>query len=103
MHYALSLPEYYQVLARIFIKITLVSKNFNVHVMYFIFRNSLCFFCFLAWLCAVQRQFIPELWQDLKCGLLGGRYGFRPRDICVSAPTGSGKTLAYVLPIVQVL
>ena len=35
-------------------------------------------------------------------GLLVGRGGYRPRDICVSAPTGSGKTLAFVVPLVQV-
>ena len=35
-------------------------------------------------------------------GLLVGRGGYRPRDICVSAPTGSGKTLAFVIPVVQV-
>ncbi|XP_005755800.1 ATP-dependent RNA helicase DDX51, partial [Pundamilia nyererei] len=36
-------------------------------------------------------------------GLLIGRGGYKPRDICVSAPTGSGKTLSFVIPIIQVL
>lgn len=35
-------------------------------------------------------------------GLLIGRGGYKPRDICVSAPTGSGKTLSFVIPIIQV-
>jgi superfamily II DNA/RNA helicase len=39
----------------------------------------------------------------LKMGFLMGKAGFRPSDICVSAPTGSGKTLAFVLPIIQVI
>lgn len=30
------------------------------------------------------------------------RGGYRPSDLCVSAPTGSGKTLAFVIPVVQV-
>ena len=51
---------------------------------------------------SVQRQFIPDVMAELKQSVVTGRYGLRPRDICVSAPTGSGKTLAYVLPIVQV-
>ncbi|XP_076471080.1 ATP-dependent RNA helicase DDX51-like [Babylonia areolata] len=51
----------------------------------------------------VQRQFIPEIWKDLRFSITCGRYGLRPRDFCVSAPTGSGKTLAYTLPIIQCL
>ncbi|KAK7481852.1 hypothetical protein BaRGS_00026878 [Batillaria attramentaria] len=51
----------------------------------------------------VQRQVVPVLMKDLKCGIFGGQCGMRPRDICVSAPTGSGKTLAFVLPVIQAL
>lgn len=51
----------------------------------------------------VQMQVIPEILDTVRYGFVLGRAGFRPPDICVSAPTGSGKTLAYVLPIVQAL
>ncbi|XP_022320877.2 ATP-dependent RNA helicase DDX51-like [Crassostrea virginica] len=51
----------------------------------------------------VQMQVIPEILSAIHHGFVLGRAGFRPRDLCVSAPTGSGKTLAYVLPIVQAL
>ncbi|NXO73237.1 DDX51 helicase, partial [Phainopepla nitens] len=51
----------------------------------------------------VQAEVIPAVLQSASNGYLMGRGGFRPRDICVSAPTGSGKTLAFVIPIVQVL
>lgn len=45
---------------------------------------------------------IPAILQSASNGYLLGQGGYRPRDICVSAPTGSGKTLAFVIPIVQV-
>ncbi|KAL4224478.1 ATP-dependent RNA helicase ddx51 [Mactra antiquata] len=51
----------------------------------------------------VQKQVIPALLESSLTGFLTGRAGYRPCDICVSAPTGSGKTLAFVLPIVQAL
>ncbi|KAF6729888.1 ATP-dependent RNA helicase DDX51 [Oryzias melastigma] len=51
----------------------------------------------------VQAEVIPAILQAAQNGALLGRGGFRPRDICVSAPTGSGKTLAFVLPVIQVL
>lgn len=51
----------------------------------------------------VQMQVIPEILDTVRYGFVLGRAGFRPPDICVSAPTGSGKTLAFVLPIVQAL
>lgn len=60
-----------------------------------IFRNVTMIF-------VVQMQVIPEILDTVRYGFVLGRAGFRPPDICVSAPTGSGKTLAYVLPIVQV-
>lgn len=47
-------------------------------------------------------QVIPEILDTVRYGFVLGRAGFRPPDICVSAPTGSGKTLAFVLPIIQV-
>ncbi|GCB60761.1 hypothetical protein scyTo_0014224 [Scyliorhinus torazame] len=49
----------------------------------------------------VQTEVIPALLESTKHGLTLGRGGYRPRDICVSAPTGSGKTLAFVIPVVQ--
>uniref|UniRef100_A0A8C3Q5L6 ATP-dependent RNA helicase n=1 Tax=Geospiza parvula TaxID=87175 RepID=A0A8C3Q5L6_GEOPR len=51
----------------------------------------------------VQAEVIPAILQSAAHGFLQGRGGFRPKDICVSAPTGSGKTLSFVIPIVQVL
>ncbi|NXM03880.1 DDX51 helicase, partial [Tyrannus savana] len=51
----------------------------------------------------VQAEVIPAILQSASNGFLVGRGGYRPKDICVSAPTGSGKTLAFVIPIVQVL
>ncbi|CAN8193160.1 unnamed protein product [Coccothraustes coccothraustes] len=51
----------------------------------------------------VQAEVIPAILQSAAHGYLLGRGGYRPRDICVSAPTGSGKTLSFVIPIVQVL
>ncbi|KAM5192563.1 ATP-dependent RNA helicase DDX51 [Mantella aurantiaca] len=51
----------------------------------------------------VQAEVIPAILESCTHGFLLGRGGYRPSDICVSAPTGSGKTLAFVLPIVQVL
>ncbi|XP_030622413.1 ATP-dependent RNA helicase DDX51 [Chanos chanos] len=51
----------------------------------------------------VQAEVIPAVLESVSCGLLVGRGGYRPRDVCVSAPTGSGKTLAFVLPVIQAL
>uniref|UniRef100_A0A3B3QH71 ATP-dependent RNA helicase n=1 Tax=Paramormyrops kingsleyae TaxID=1676925 RepID=A0A3B3QH71_9TELE len=51
----------------------------------------------------VQTEVIPAVLEGVSNGLLVGRGGYRPRDICVSAPTGSGKTLAFVVPVVQAL
>ncbi|KFQ16779.1 ATP-dependent RNA helicase DDX51, partial [Merops nubicus] len=51
----------------------------------------------------VQAEVIPALLHSAADGYLVGRGGYRPKDICVSAPTGSGKTLSFVIPIVQVL
>ncbi|XP_070705561.1 ATP-dependent RNA helicase DDX51 [Pempheris klunzingeri] len=51
----------------------------------------------------VQAEVIPAILESAQQGLLTGRGGYKPRDICVSAPTGSGKTLAFVVPVVQVL
>ncbi|KAG9487425.1 hypothetical protein GDO78_007331 [Eleutherodactylus coqui] len=51
----------------------------------------------------VQAEVIPAILHSCLHGFLVGRGGYRPNDICVSAPTGSGKTLAFVVPIVQVL
>ncbi|XP_060738225.1 ATP-dependent RNA helicase DDX51 [Tachysurus vachellii] len=51
----------------------------------------------------VQAEVIPAVMESVSSGLLIGRGGYRPRDICVSAPTGSGKTLTFVIPVIQVL
>uniref|UniRef100_A0A8D3B714 ATP-dependent RNA helicase n=1 Tax=Scophthalmus maximus TaxID=52904 RepID=A0A8D3B714_SCOMX len=51
----------------------------------------------------MQAEVIPAILESLQPGLLFGRGGYQPRDICVSAPTGSGKTLAFVIPVIQVL
>uniref|UniRef100_A0A8C4T408 ATP-dependent RNA helicase n=1 Tax=Erpetoichthys calabaricus TaxID=27687 RepID=A0A8C4T408_ERPCA len=51
----------------------------------------------------VQKEVIPAILDGASNGLLIGKGGYRPNDICVSAPTGSGKTLAFVIPVVQVL
>uniref|UniRef100_A0A8B9M4F6 ATP-dependent RNA helicase n=1 Tax=Accipiter nisus TaxID=211598 RepID=A0A8B9M4F6_9AVES len=51
----------------------------------------------------VQAEVIPAILQSASNGYLVGQGGYRPKDICVSAPTGSGKTLSFVIPIVQVL
>ncbi|XP_073675744.1 ATP-dependent RNA helicase DDX51 [Garra rufa] len=51
----------------------------------------------------VQAEVIPAILESVGSGLLVGPGGYRPRDICVSAPTGSGKTLAFVIPVVQAL
>ncbi|KAK2890482.1 ATP-dependent RNA helicase DDX51 [Channa argus] len=51
----------------------------------------------------VQAEVIPAILECTQQGLLIGRGGYKPRDICVSAPTGSGKTLAFVLPVIQAL
>ena len=45
---------------------------------------------------------IPILLDGVRDGNLKGKAGYRPSDVCCSAPTGSGKTLAFVLPVVQV-
>lgn len=57
------------------------------------------FYCFPF---AVQAEVIPAILESVSHGLLIGRGGYKPRDICVSAPTGSGKTLAFVIPVIQV-
>ncbi|KAM8961236.1 ATP-dependent RNA helicase DDX51 [Pelodytes ibericus] len=51
----------------------------------------------------VQAEVIPAILESTCHGFLLGRGGYRPSDMCVSAPTGSGKTLAFVVPIVQAL
>ncbi|XP_072045634.1 ATP-dependent RNA helicase DDX51-like [Amphiura filiformis] len=51
----------------------------------------------------VQRHVIPIILDSVRFGLHSGNAGYRPRDLCVSAPTGSGKTLAFAVPIVQAL
>ncbi|KAK3102413.1 hypothetical protein FSP39_011231 [Pinctada imbricata] len=51
----------------------------------------------------VQLQVIPEILSEVHYGYKTGVAGFRPSDLCVSAPTGSGKTLTFVLPIIQAL
>ncbi|XP_071796140.1 ATP-dependent RNA helicase DDX51-like [Asterias amurensis] len=51
----------------------------------------------------VQRHVIPVILDSVKLGIQTGDVGYRPRDVCVSAPTGSGKTLAFAIPIVQAL
>ncbi|XP_017280097.1 ATP-dependent RNA helicase DDX51 isoform X2 [Kryptolebias marmoratus] len=51
----------------------------------------------------VQAEVIPAILEGAQHGLLIGGGGYRPRDICVSAPTGSGKTLSFVIPVIQVL
>lgn len=53
-------------------------------------------------LITVQAQVMPVLLNGVNDGHLKGKGGYRPSDVCCSAPTGSGKTLAFVLPIVQV-
>lgn len=58
--------------------------------------------CVYFWFCSVQAEVIPAILQSASNGYLMGRGGYRPKDICVSAPTGSGKTLSFVIPIVQV-
>lgn len=51
---------------------------------------------------SVQAEVIPAILESAQQSLLIGRGGYKPRDICVSAPTGSGKTLAFVIPVIQV-
>ncbi|XP_014663070.1 PREDICTED: ATP-dependent RNA helicase DDX51-like [Priapulus caudatus] len=51
----------------------------------------------------VQRQVIPVLLDSVRYGFAMAPGGYRPNDLCISAPTGSGKTLAFVLPIIQAL
>ena len=50
----------------------------------------------------MQAEVIPAILESAQQGLLIGRGGYKPSDICVSAPTGSGKTLAFVIPVIQV-
>ncbi|XP_053743466.1 ATP-dependent RNA helicase DDX51 isoform X1 [Synchiropus splendidus] len=50
----------------------------------------------------VQAEVIPAILESAQQGVLIGRGGYKPRDLCVSAPTGSGKTLAFVIPVIQV-
>ncbi|KFO71504.1 ATP-dependent RNA helicase DDX51, partial [Cuculus canorus] len=45
----------------------------------------------------VQAEVIPAILQSASSGYLVGPGGYRPKDICVSAPTGSGKTLSFGL------
>ncbi|XP_033638586.1 ATP-dependent RNA helicase DDX51-like [Asterias rubens] len=52
---------------------------------------------------SVQRHVIPVILDSVRLGIQTGDVGYRPRDVCVSAPTGSGKTLAFAIPIVQAL
>lgn len=61
-------------------------------------KRDLC----LILLCPVQAAVIPALLESIANGFLVARGGYRPSDLCVSAPTGSGKTLAFVIPVVQV-
>ncbi|XP_025893234.1 ATP-dependent RNA helicase DDX51 [Nothoprocta perdicaria] len=51
----------------------------------------------------VQAEVIPAILRSASNGYLMGQGGYRPKDICVSAPTGSGKTLSFVIPVVQAL
>lgn len=51
----------------------------------------------------VQSKLIPAVMDGIQTGFMIGVSGYRPSDICCSAPTGSGKTLAFVVPIVQAL
>ncbi|XP_070242458.1 ATP-dependent RNA helicase DDX51 isoform X1 [Bos mutus] len=51
----------------------------------------------------VQAAVIPAVLESTANGFLVSRGGYRPSDLCVSAPTGSGKTLAFVIPVVQAL
>ncbi|XP_056629191.1 ATP-dependent RNA helicase DDX51 [Triplophysa dalaica] len=51
----------------------------------------------------VQAEVIPAILNSVSSELLVGPGGYRPRDICVSAPTGSGKTLSFVIPVIQAL
>ncbi|KAM3860992.1 ATP-dependent RNA helicase DDX51-like [Diretmus argenteus] len=51
----------------------------------------------------VQAEVIPAILESVHHGLLVGQGGYKPRDICVSAPTGSGKTLVFVIPVIQAL
>ncbi|NXA37966.1 DDX51 helicase, partial [Eudromia elegans] len=51
----------------------------------------------------VQAEVIPAILQSASNGYLMGQGGYRPKDICVSAPTGSGKTLSFVIPVIQAL
>ena len=51
----------------------------------------------------IQSELIPKILESSVSPLISSPSGYRPRDVCVSAPTGSGKTLAYVLPLLHVL
>lgn len=63
---------------------------------------TLKIYCDLCDSFTVQAEVIPAILESTQQGLLIGRGGYKPRDICVSAPTGSGKTLAFVIPVIQV-
>lgn len=74
-------------------------------------KGCVCVLCGWMWklscekhcdLFTVQKEVIPAILESAQQGLLIGRGGYKPRDICVSAPTGSGKTLAFVIPVIQV-
>ena len=65
-----------------------------------IFRTLMIYTTFSIF--TVQAAVMPVLLQGVRTGFVSGTGGYRPPDICCSAPTGSGKTLAFVLPIVQV-
>lgn len=60
------------------------------------------YYIYILLLFSVQAEVIPAVLESSQQGLLIGRGGYKPRDICVSAPTGSGKTLAFVIPVIQV-
>lgn len=60
------------------------------------------YYIYILFLFSVQAEVIPAVLESSQQGLLIGRGGYKPRDICVSAPTGSGKTLAFVIPVIQV-
>lgn len=65
-------------------------------------KNLLNLFKIALTFSTVQKEVIPAILESAQQGLLIGQGGYKPRDICVSAPTGSGKTLAFVIPVVQV-
>lgn len=78
-----------------------VVTSFSVHIWSRTYEldvaSAVLCLCF-----SVQSEVIPAILESVSSGLLLGPGGYRPRDICVSAPTGSGKTLAFVIPVIQV-